>query len=203
MIRHQGHHSAVAQAPARAAVPAGNPGLNAANGSGQVTLDNLDNSDWGYFYEPAVQTLWLTAPVGDGRGVVHAHSSTTLSMAEGLYRVRVLGSAFDGMSVTVYANDRSTIGLARVMLGPRETLQATVFERGQRKGSGTLTDTQQPPATETAAVEQPATTTIVYDSPYYYGAPYYYGYGPRYYYGRPYYGSGVNFNFGFGGGHRH
>lgn len=200
------------QAPAPVAprvvhLPPPNP-----NASGRLTLDNLDDRSYAYFYEPAVQTLWLAAPNGQA-GTVQAHASQTISMKVGMYQVRYSGQPDAGVTVTVYEGDTSAINISRVVANNVETLQATAFERGERKATGQLSSNSTVLAPPQTIVERRVVEVPVYtQSPvYYYGSPGYY-YGPSYYpsyygsgyYSHGYYGGGLNLNFGGSfGGHHH
>ena len=208
------------QAPVQVAprvvhLPAPNP-----NASGHLTLDNLDDRSYAYFYEPAVQTLWFAAPNGQA-GTVQAHTSQTISMKAGTYQVRYSGQPDAGVTVTVYEGDTSAINISRVVSNNVETLQATAFERGERKGSGQLSSNAAMLAPPQTVIERRVVEVPIYTQApvYYYGAPGYY-YGPNYYYGSSYYGSsyygsgyyghgyyggGLNLNFSgsFGGHHHH
>ena len=66
--------------------------------------------------------------------------------------VRFSGHTDMGVQVTVYAGDSSAINISRVVNNNIDTLQATVFERGERKGTGQLASTstvQAAPPTQT------------------------------------------------------
>ncbi len=165
--------------------------------SGMLTIDNLDDRAWSYMYEPAVQTIWI-APTGNG-SFINAHSSTTVSMKVGAYKVRFSGAKDDGLPMSIFGGERSAISISRVMADGSETLNASIFEHGERKASGKLASLDKLPPDATAEVPLVEQPPVYYsDSPYY--GPYYPG---GYYYGRPYYGGafiGGNFYFG-GGGH--
>jgi hypothetical protein len=184
---------------------------------GHLTIENLDNVDWSYYFEPSLMTLWISPPQGNGIGGVAAHSSTMISMKVGTYRLRLVGSKNEGLSFNVYETHRTALTLARVQVDGKDALQANLFENGERKGSATLGVFSEiamtVPAAQTEYVQAPSTTYIYTEPRYYYDGPYYGGgiyYGPRYYYGGGFYGGrggyrsgGFGLGFGFsGGGHR-
>ena len=172
---------------------------------GRLSIDNLDDRPWSYMYEPAVQTIWISSGGAEGRGMVRPHGNVTLSMKAGTYKVRFLGSQDEGAALTIYGGEKSGINLTHVIVEGSDSLYATVFERGERKGNTKLAalDKQPVPAAQQdVVVQRPVVEQPIYysDPPvYYYSGPSYYYYGRPYYY-RPYYGSGFNFSFGYSSG---
>ncbi len=187
-----------------------------ANSPGRLTLDNLDDRTYAYFFEPAIQTMWIGAPNGNA-GTIRGHSAQTLSMKPGQYHIRYQGMQEAGVTVTIYPGELSSISLSRVMMDNTEVLQATAFERGERKATAklapvaALVNLPREPVVERNVIDVPTyverptyyydSPTVIYSRPYYsYSRPYYYGSG---YYGGGYYrggGSGVNLGISIGGG---
>ncbi len=193
-------------APAVAAipvVPAAPAVVRNPNQDGSLTIENLDDRAWSYMYEPAIQTIWIAFP-GQG-SVVQAHSSTTVVMHAGNYKVRFSGTLTEGFPLTVNGGERSAINVSRTAAEGVDTVNVSIFEHGERRVSGQLAALKDAPR-ETAVVER----TYVEGPPVYYQNSGSYYYGPRYYYGPGYYGGpyygGTQFNLGFnfgGGGHHH
>lgn len=171
------------------------------NQDGSLTIENLDDRAWSYMYEPAIQTIWIAFP-GQG-SVVQAHSSTTVMMHAGNYKVRFSGNQEEGFPMTVNGGERSAINVSRTSAEGVDTVNVSIFEHGDRRVSGKLVALKDAPPPQTVVERTYVEGPPVY---YYNGGPYYYGpsyYGPGYY--RPYYG-GTQFNLGFnfgGGGHHH
>ncbi|MEI6235397.1 MAG: hypothetical protein WCT04_20260 [Planctomycetota bacterium] len=198
------------RAPVAPLIPAAPPAQVAApqairnpNQDGQITIENLDDRAWSYMYEPAIQTIWIAFP-SEG-SVVQAHSSTTLSIRSGNYKIRFSGTQSDGYPLAINGGERSAINVSRVNTDGNDTVNVSLYENGQRRASGVLVALANVPR-ETVVTQTYVESPVYYSVPTYryYSTPYYYG--PSYYsgsyYGPRYYGGGTQFNLGFnfGGG---
>lgn len=197
-------------APAAEMPPAAAPA--AAEGEGQLNLENVDNKAWAYRFDTAAKTLWVQPVQGTGQRLLNAHGGLSLAAPAGTYEVRYAGEG-SGSSFTVHANGKTLLLVSRVETIDFEGLYVSVFEKGERKGGGRLAvlrQTRSAPREKEEGSEakyeyrQPQSTvvdqapvyvqpqpTVIYRQPTYV-YPYYYNCHPYYYY--PY----NSLNFGYG-----
>lgn len=194
-------------APAVETPPAAAPA--AAEGEGQLNLENVDNKAWAYRFDTAAKTLWIQPVQGTAQSLLNARGGLSLAAPAGAYEVRYAGEG-SGSAFTVHAGGKTLLLVSRVETIDFEGLYVSVFEKGERKGGGRLAvlrqnrpakkeegseakyEYRQPQSTvvDQAPVYVPPQSTVIYRQPVYV-YPYYYSCHPYYY---PY----NSLNFGYG-----